>query len=91
MSYFVIQKDAAADLELKLTQALDAVKTARGQKADRVKELCDLVGINKRDLAAGLVFTSKGDITIVELARRLSVSRRTIHRWPEIVRALKVE
>jgi hypothetical protein len=89
MGNLVIQQDAAADLELKLTQALDAVKTARGQKADRVKELCDLVGITKRDLAAGLVLTSQGDISIVELSRRLAIDRTTIYTWPEIVRALK--
>ncbi len=85
------QQEALYDLDIKLTQALDAVKAAQGQKTDRVKELCALVGITKRDLAAGLVFNSKGDITIVELAQRLSISRRTIHRWPEIVRALKAE
>ncbi len=88
MDSIVIQRELLDDLDVKITQAFDAVKAAKGQKPDRVKELCDLVGITKRDLAAALVFTSKGDISIIELARRLSVSRRTIHRWPEITRAL---
>lgn len=85
------QQEALHDLDVKLTQALDAVKAAQGQKTDRVKELCALVGITKRDLAAALVFRSKGHITFVELANRLSVNESTVRRWPEIHRALRAK
>ncbi len=83
------QQEALHDLDIKLTQALDAVKAAKGQKTDRVKELCTLVGITKRELAAGLVLSTKGDISIAEISRRLAVDRTTVYTWPEIVRALK--
>ena len=88
MGTIEIQPDALEDIDVKLTLALDAVKAAKGQKPDRVQELCTLVGLTKRDLAAGLVFRSKGEITFVELARRLSINESTIRRWPEIHRAL---
>lgn len=91
MGNAVIQQHELDDIDVKLTKALDAVKAAKGQKVDRVKELCDLVGISKRDLAAALVFRSKGNITFVELARRLSVNESTVRRWPEIHRALKAK
>lgn len=71
------------------TQALDSLKNMRGKRVDRVKELCDLVGISKRSLAGGIILESDGDISITELAQKLQVDRRTIYRWPEIVRALK--
>ncbi len=91
MGTIEIKPDEAEDLEVKLTLALDAIKAAKGQKPDRVKELCTLVGLTKRDLAAGLVFRSKGKITFVELARRLSLNESTVRRWPEINRALKAK
>ena len=56
-----------------------------------IQELCTLVGISKRDLAAALVFRSKGNITFVELARRLLVNESTVRRWSEIHRALKAK
>jgi hypothetical protein len=89
MGSSVIQREVLDDLDKKITQAYDAVKAAKGQKSDRIKELCELVDITKRDLAAALVFRSKGNITFVELARRLSVNESTVRRWPEIHRALK--
>jgi len=84
-----IKPAEAEDLEVNLTLALDIIKAAKGQKPDRVKELCTLVGLTKRNLAAGLVFQSKGKITFVELAHRLSLNESTVRRWPEIHRALK--
>ena len=91
MGTIEIKPDALEDIDVKLTRALDAVKAAKGQKTDRVQELCTLVGLSKRDLAAALVFRSNGKITFVELARRLEVNESTIRRWPEIHRALKAK
>ena len=89
MGNAVIQQDELEELNVKLTNVLDAIKTAKGQKVDHVKELCDLVGISKQSLAAGIIWISKGDITIVELAEKLHVGRATIYRWPDILNALK--
>ena len=91
MGTIEIKPDAAEDLEVKLTQALDIIKAAKGQRIDRVEEACALIDISKRDLAAGLVFRSKGKITFAELARRLSINESSIRRWPEIHRALKAK
>lgn len=89
MSIVGIQQDALNSLDKLITQAQGIVQQAKGQKVDKVKELCDLVDLTKRDLAAALVFRSKGNITFVELARRLSVNESTVRRWPEIHRALR--
>ena len=91
MGTIEIKPDALEDIDVKLTQALDAVKAAKGEKVDRVEELCTLIDISKRDLAAALVFRSDGKITFVELARRLSINESTLRRWPEIHRALKAK
>ncbi len=91
MSIVGIQQDALNSLDKLITQAQDIVHQAKGQKADRIKELCDLVDVSKRDLAAALVFRTKGNITFVELSRRLNVNESTIRRWPEIHRALKAK
>ena len=91
MAKIEINPDVLEDVDVKLTEALDAVKAARGQNIDRVEELCTLVGLSKRDLAAALVFRSKGQITFAELARRLYVNESTLRRWPEIHRALKAK
>ena len=91
MGTIEIKSDDYEALIVKLTEALDTAKAAKGQKTDRVEELCTLVGLTKRDLAAGLVFRSKGTITFVELARRLSINESTIRRWSEIHRALKAK
>ena len=91
MGTIEIKPAEAEDLEVKLTLALDAIKAAKGQKPDRVKELCTLVGLSKRDLAAALVFRSEGMITFAELARRLEVNESTARRWPGIHCALKAK
>lgn len=61
----------------------------RGETYNPSNEVCKEFGIHKRYLAVGLIFQEKGNISIAELARRLSVDRSTIYAWPEIVRALK--
>ena len=61
----------------------------RGQRYNPSNEVCKEFDIQKRYLAIGLIFQEKGNISIAELARRLSVDRTTIYTWPEIVRALK--
>ena len=91
MGKIEINPDDYEALIVKLTDALDTAKAANGKRVDRVEELCALVDISKRDLAAALVFRSNGKITFVELARRLSVNESTIRRWPEIHRALKAK
>ena len=91
MGTIEIKSDALEDIDVKLTQALDAVKAAKGKKTDRMQELCTLTGISKRDLATALVFRSKCKITFAELARRLSLNESTVRRWPEIHRALKAK
>jgi hypothetical protein len=84
-----IKLDVLDELIQSQTQALDALKMARGQRVDRVDELCRLVGISKRALAGGIILEHGGDISISELAQKLQVGRATIYRWPEVVRALK--
>ncbi len=91
MGTIEIKPAVLEDINVNLTLALDAIKAAKGQKPDRVEEVCALIDISKRDLAAGLVFRSKGKITFAELARRLSINESTIRRWPEIHRALKAK
>lgn len=91
MTDHTIRQDVLDELILSQTKALDALKSAAGCRVDRVQELCALVGMSKRDLAAGLIFRSKGTITFVELARRLSVNESTVRRWPEIHRALRAK
>lgn len=84
-----IPKAALDRLEKNLANSLDAVRKAQGHRSDQVQHLCDLVGITKRDLAGGIILGCKGDITQVELADRLMVSRRSINNWSEIVSALQ--
>ena len=86
---YSIKSNVLDEMICRQRQQLQDLLRLRGQRYDPATELCKEFGISKRDLAAGLVFASKGNITIVELARRLSISRRTVYRWSEIVRALK--
>ena len=86
-----IPPDVLDDLDIKITQALDAVKAAKGQKVDRVQELCDLVGISKQSLAGGIILENKGDISQIEIARILNIHERTLRKrsWHKIRTLLK--
>lgn len=84
-----ISKKSLNEIERGLAVSLDAIRKAQGKRGDQVQELCDQVGISKRELAAGIVLSCKGDITITDLASRLKVTRRAIYYWPEIQSAVK--
>jgi len=87
--------DRAALIEIK-HQLLGSVALVDKQlgvrntdKADRVRELCELVDISPRNLAGGIILSRAGDITKTELAELLGVSRRTINNWPNVRRVMK--
>lgn len=84
-----IQLDALDEMIHSQKKQLQRLLKLRGKRYNPTTELCKEVGIKKRYLAAGLILQEKGDISITEMSRRLSVDRTTIYTWPEIVRALK--
>lgn len=85
-----IQPDVLDEMIRQQKKQLQALLKLRGKVYSPSNEVCKEFGIKKRYLAAGLIFQEKGNISIAELARRLSVDRTTIYNWPEIVRALKL-
>ena len=88
MADVTIRSDVIDDLIATQSRTLDALRSATGRRVDRVTELCQLLGISKQALAAGLIWTRKGDISVSEMAKILQVDRSTIHRWPDIIKAL---
>lgn len=89
MGKIEIQPDVLDAMIRQQKKQLQDLLRLRGDKYNPSNEICKEFGIQKRYLAAALIFQEKGDINIAELARRLSVDRTTIYTWPEIVRALK--
>ena len=85
------KSDALDDIDVKLTQALDAVKAARGQRPDRMGEFCKEFGIYKQSLAIGIIFEADGDISQVELAQKLNIDERTLRKrnWRKVRTLLK--
>lgn len=93
MSTVDISETVLNDINVKLTKALDAVKAARGQKADHVQELCDLVGISKRTLAKAIILENKGDISQTEIAATLNIHQRTLRKrnWHDVRKLLALK
>ena len=89
MGDHIIKSDVLNGMIRRQKKQLQGLLRLRGEMYNPSAELCKEFGIRKRYLAAGLILQEKGNISIAELARRLSVSRTTIYEWPEIVRALK--
>ena len=84
-----IPADTLDEMIIATSNTLDALRSAKGKKVDRVTELCEITGISKRSLAAGIILEEKGDITAIELAKRISINRCTIYNWKEIHRVLR--
>ena len=84
-----LPKASLQKLEYSLSESLDVVQIALGRRKDPVQRMCDSSRVKKKTLAIAMIFESRGNITITELAHRLSVSRQTIYRWPDVIRTLQ--
>ena len=63
----------------------------RGKNTDGIEEFCKDFGISKQSLAIGIIFEAGGDISQVELARKLNIHERTLRKrnWRKVRTLLK--
>ena len=83
---FNLSKASLQNLEYTLNGSLDVVQKAQGKRNDTIQRLCDLVGISKQTLAKAIIFEAKGDISCVELSRKLNLHKSTLRKrnWHDV-------
>lgn len=81
-----LSKASLRQLEYTLNESLFVVQKARGQRKDPVQRLCDSAHVKKQTLARAIIFELDGDITCIELAKRLCIHPDTLRKraWREI-------
>ena len=86
MGNIELKPDVLDNLIQAQTKALDTLKSAAGQRVDRVQQLCTLVGISKQTLAKALILESKGVISQTEIAAKLNIHERTLRKrnWQDV-------